>query len=69
MVQAAVLEMECGASVAFATGPMLTGGAVEAIASHGSEAQRRLYLPPLVDGRWMGTMNLTEPRGGLRGRA
>lgn len=64
LMQAAVTEMWNGACVSFATGPMLTNGAVEAISAHGTDAQKSLYLPPLVEGRWMGTMNLTEPQAG-----
>jgi alkylation response protein AidB-like acyl-CoA dehydrogenase len=37
---------------------------VEAIAAHGTAAQRDLYLPKLVSGEWTGTMNLTEPQAG-----
>ncbi|WP_181699120.1 acyl-CoA dehydrogenase [Chthonobacter albigriseus] len=64
MVYAAVLEMWNGANVAFATGPMLTTGAVEALSAHGSAAQKATYLGRLIEGSWMGTMNLTEPQAG-----
>ena len=30
----------------------------------GSEALRERYLPPLVEGRWLGTMCLSEPHAG-----
>ena len=43
---------------------MLTLGAVEAISHHGSEALKQRYLPAMVEGRWTGTMNLTEPQAG-----
>ena len=39
-------------------------GAVEAIYEHGSDDLQRKYLPPLIAGKWMGTMNLTEPQAG-----
>ncbi|MGQ3029339.1 MAG: acyl-CoA dehydrogenase, partial [Ferrovibrionaceae bacterium] len=47
---------------------------VEAIAAHGTEAQKAMYLEKLVSGAWTGTMNLTEPNAGsdvgaLRSRA
>ena len=32
--------------------------------AHGSEALKRAYLPKLVSGEWMGTMQLTEPQAG-----
>ncbi|BDA83073.1 acyl-CoA dehydrogenase [Aureimonas sp. SA4125] len=63
-LSAAVFEIWNGASMAFALGPMLTVGAVEAIAAHGSDAMKRIYLEKLVSGAWMGTMNLTEPQAG-----
>ncbi|GGD08001.1 acyl-CoA dehydrogenase [Aureimonas glaciei] len=63
-LSAAVFEIWNGASMAFALGPMLTVGAVEAIAAHGSDTMKRIYLEKLVSGAWMGTMNLTEPQAG-----
>ena len=63
-LSSAVFEIWNGASMAFALGPMLTVGAVEAIAAHGSDEMKRLYLEKLVSGAWMGTMNLTEPQAG-----
>ncbi len=44
--------------------PGLTQGAIAAILVHGSEEQKRAYLPKMVDGTWTGTMNLTEPHCG-----
>jgi alkylation response protein AidB-like acyl-CoA dehydrogenase len=43
---------------------MLTVGAIEALAAHGSEALKAAYLPRLVSGEWTATMNLTEPQAG-----
>ncbi|MBC8128726.1 MAG: acyl-CoA dehydrogenase [Rhizobiaceae bacterium] len=63
-LSAAVFEMWNSASMAFALGPMLTVGAVEAIVAHGSDELKRVYLEKLVTGSWMGTMNLTEPQAG-----
>ncbi|NDU85186.1 MAG: acyl-CoA dehydrogenase [Ferrovum sp.] len=57
-------EMWHGSNMAFTLGPLLTRGAIEAIHYAGTEAQRQRYLPDLVSGRWMGTMNLTEPQAG-----
>jgi acyl-CoA dehydrogenase len=64
MVEMAVQELWNAGAAAFAVGPMLTVGAIDAIATHGSEALRRVYLPRLVSGRWTATMNLTEPQAG-----
>ncbi|MFC7399495.1 acyl-CoA dehydrogenase [Chelatococcus sp. GCM10030263] len=64
IVQAACLEIWNAASMAFAIGPVLTAAAVEALVAHGTDELRRLYLPKLVSGEWMGTMNMTEPQAG-----
>ncbi len=60
----AVMEMFHGANASLALCPMLSLGAIEALLVHGSEEQKRLYLPKLVTGEWSGTMNLTEPQAG-----
>ena len=59
-----VLENLGAANMAFSLLPMLTVGAIEALAHHGSPEQQALYLPKLVSGEWSGTMNLTEPQAG-----
>jgi alkylation response protein AidB-like acyl-CoA dehydrogenase len=64
LVNAACIEMWNAASMAFGLGPLLTMGAAEALAAHGSDALKRVYLPKLVSGEWTGTMNLTEPQSG-----
>jgi len=58
------LEMWNAANVGFANGPLLNQGAIEAIELVGSEEQKKLYIPKLVDGSWTGTMCLTEPQAG-----
>ena len=42
----------------------LTQGAIAAILAHGSEDQKKAYLPKMISGEWSGTMNLTEPHCG-----
>ncbi|MCV3735468.1 acyl-CoA dehydrogenase (plasmid) [Rhizobium sp. TRM96647] len=64
MLHVAAMEMWNGGSMAFAIGPTLTIGAVEALTAHGSEALKSTYLPKMVSGEWMGSMNLTEPHAG-----
>ncbi|EHK53799.1 acyl-CoA dehydrogenase [Allomesorhizobium alhagi] len=64
MLGVAALEMWNSGSMAFAVGPTLTIGAVEAIEKHASDELKRTYLEKLVSGEWMGTMNLTEPQAG-----
>ncbi|MEI5677726.1 MULTISPECIES: acyl-CoA dehydrogenase [unclassified Mesorhizobium] len=74
MLGVAALEMWNSGSMAFAIGPTLTMGAVEAMEKHATEDLKKKYLEKLVSGEWMGTMNLTEPQAGsdlaaLRARA
>ena len=52
------------ANHAFAMYPGLTNGAVSAILATGSEEQKHTYVPRMVAGEWLGTMNLTEPHCG-----
>ncbi|RMD62135.1 MAG: acyl-CoA dehydrogenase, partial [Alphaproteobacteria bacterium] len=60
----AIQEMWHGANMSFGLAPLLTQGAVELLQAHGTQAQRRTYLPKLISGEWTGTMNLTEPQAG-----
>jgi alkylation response protein AidB-like acyl-CoA dehydrogenase len=57
-------EMVCSANMAFGTYAGLSQGAINAITAHGSEDLKQRFLPPLIDGRWTGTMCLTEPHCG-----
>jgi alkylation response protein AidB-like acyl-CoA dehydrogenase len=41
-----------------------TRGAVSALLLHGTEEQKRRYIPKMLSGQWTGTMNLTEPHCG-----
>jgi alkylation response protein AidB-like acyl-CoA dehydrogenase len=60
----AVQEMWGSANLAFSLCPLLTQGAIELLSAHGSPRQQEIFLPPLIGGRWTGTMNLTEPQAG-----
>ena len=60
----AMTEMMCSANLSFETYGGLTSGAALAIYSHGTEDQKRQYLPPMYGGQWTGTMNLTESHCG-----
>lgn len=64
MLNVAALEMWAAASMAFALAPTLTMGAAEALAAHGTDALKSVYLEKMVSGEWTGTMNLTEPQAG-----
>ena len=57
-------EYASSANMALAMYPGLTMGAIAALYVHGSDEQKRTYLPKMVDGTWSGTMNLTEPHCG-----
>ena len=57
-------EMLNSANQAWTMYPGLSHGAYEALAAHGTEAQKQTYLPKLVSGEWTGTMCLTEPHCG-----
>ncbi len=60
----AVAEFMTGANMAFAMYPGLTDGAVSALLAKGSPEQQAMYVPKMVAGEWLGTMNLTEPQCG-----
>ena len=64
LIGSAVGEMFVSANMAFNMYQGLTHGAYSAIHAHGSDEQKRTYLPNMVDGTWSGTMNLTEPHCG-----
>ena len=73
-VNAACIEMWNSASAAFMVGPTLTTAGIDAVAAHGSDDLKRIYLGKLISGEWTGTMQLTEPQAGsdvglLRSRA
>ena len=59
-----VAEMTNAANMALGLCPMLTAGAIEAVAAHGSEQLKDTYLANMISGQWTGTMNLTEPHAG-----
>lgn len=42
----------------------LTTGAAKLILTYGSEYLKNTFLPPMLDGKWQGTMALTEPEAG-----
>jgi alkylation response protein AidB-like acyl-CoA dehydrogenase len=64
LIATACTEMLNASNLSFALCPLLTDGAIEAILTAGSEAQRKLYVSKMISGAWTGTMNLTEPQAG-----
>lgn len=64
VISVACTEIWNAANLAFAVGPLLTNGAIEAIAAHGTDELKTTYLPNMIAGKWTGTMNFTEPQSG-----
>ncbi|SDB28181.1 acyl-CoA dehydrogenase [Bauldia litoralis] len=64
MVEMALQELWNAGSAAFATGPMLSAGAILALEAHASDDLKQSCLPKLAAGTWTATMNLTEPQAG-----
>ncbi|MFO7705830.1 MAG: acyl-CoA dehydrogenase [Halopseudomonas sp.] len=52
------------ANVATSSYPMLTMGAANLIEAFGSDEQKQRFLQPMIEGRFFGTMALTEPHAG-----
>jgi alkylation response protein AidB-like acyl-CoA dehydrogenase len=63
-VNLALTEMVCSTNLAFGTYAALTRSAYLLLAAHGSGTARDLHLAPLAEGRWCGTMCMTEPQCG-----
>ena len=59
-----VNEFTMSANMAFSMYGGLTQGAMAALLVHGSDAQKKTFVPKMVTGEWAGTMNLTEPQCG-----
>jgi 3-(methylthio)propanoyl-CoA dehydrogenase len=64
LVAVVMQEMMASANMAFSLCPLLTQGAIDMLALHGSPAQQATYAEKMVTGEWTGTMNLTEPQAG-----
>lgn len=64
LVAAPACENLNAANLSFSLCPLLTDGVIEALTEVGSEAQQAAFIPALLEGRWTGTMNLTEPQAG-----
>jgi alkylation response protein AidB-like acyl-CoA dehydrogenase len=64
VIGAVMQEFLSASNMAFGMYPGLSEGAQAAIEVVGSPEQKAKWLPPMVQGRWTGTMNLTEPHCG-----
>ena len=63
-LRAAVGYLFSMADIGMSGYPLLTVAAANLLAEFASEEQKRLYLLPLIEGRWFGTMCLSEPHAG-----
>ena len=64
VVALALLEMWEAACLSFSLSPTLTQAAAAALAAHGSDALKEIFLSKLVSGEWCGAMCLSEPQAG-----
>ena len=64
VVAAAMGEYITSSNMAFGMYSGLSQSAARSLSIHGSDAQKKKYLPKLATGAWTGTMNLTEPQCG-----
>ena len=63
-IGAPLKELLDSANLSWGNFPLLSHGASEALRQHGEEWQRQAFLKPIVEGRWTGTMCLTESHCG-----
>jgi alkylation response protein AidB-like acyl-CoA dehydrogenase len=63
-VGTATTEIFQAGNLSWSLYPLLSEGACHAMELHGTEEQQNTYLKPIVEGRWTGTMCLTEPQAG-----
>ncbi len=59
-----VSEMNTSANTSWSMYPGLTHGVISALLAHGNDELKDTYLPNLIQGRWTGTMCLTEAHCG-----
>ncbi|MCC2637443.1 MAG: mmgC 6 [Moraxellaceae bacterium] len=60
----AASEMYGTANWSWSMYPGLAHGAINTLVAHGTEEQKQVYLPRLIEGSWTGTMCLTEAHAG-----
>jgi butyryl-CoA dehydrogenase len=64
VLQFVLEELICSTNLSFGIYPGVSHAGYNALALHGSDELKKLFLPKLVEGRWSGTMCLTEPQCG-----
>ena len=63
-IGAVVKEMLDASNLAWSNYSLLSHGVIEALKQHGEQWQQDAFLKPLIEGRWTGTMCLTESHAG-----
>lgn len=64
VIGAIVSEIETGASQAFNMLVNLGPGSIRTLMAFATDDQKARFIPPMAEGRWLGTMCLTEPGAG-----
>ena len=64
MVSSAISGIFTCANPGIASYAFLTQSSANMLVMSGSEEQKAIFLPPMLDGRWFGTMCLSEPQAG-----
>ena len=64
LVNQCMFEMLNSSNQAWTMYPGLSHGAYECLVTHGTDEQKKLFLPKLTSGHWTGTMCLTEAHCG-----
>ncbi len=64
LIEIAFSEMKYATNQAWTMYPSLAHGAYTALLAHGTDEQKKLYLPKITSGEWLGTMCLTESHCG-----
>lgn len=64
IVTMAINGIFTSANLGIANYAFLTIANANLIATFGTEEQQKLFLPPMLEGRWFGTMCLSEPQAG-----
>lgn len=63
-VSVMVGELMCSANLSFNMYPELSRGALELVCGFAQEEERKAFIEPMMDGRFAGTMCLSEPHAG-----
>ncbi len=61
---AGTIEYVCAANYPLGMYPGLSHGAMELVATFGTDEQKHAYIPKMMTGEWGGSMCLTEPEAG-----